>query len=435
MNELIIAYFMLVVMLILICFSCPIAFALGACGSIGLLWISGFEQASMQIMLVVWSVCTDSVILCIPLFILMGYLVFNVGIAADLYDGMYKWIGRLPGGLAMATVFSCALFAAVTGSSAASAATMGPIALPELKRYKYADRFAVGVLASAGTLAIMIPPSTVFMLYGILTDTSIGDLFIAGIIPGILISIAWVILIFFHSKIYPITTEVAQRFSWVERFVALKLVFPIIILFLFIMGGIYLGVFTPTEAAGMGVLGATLIGISMGRLKWSNFINALFQTGEITAMIFTIIIGGLVLNRFLVISGVVPSFVNFITLSLKLTPLQFIGLLVVLYSILGCFMEGLCIIILTMPFIFPIIRSMGFDPIWFGVFVCVMIEIGLLTPPLGINVLVIHKITPELPLSEAFKGIIPFLIALYIFVGFIILFPEIPLWLVHRMKL
>lgn len=423
----------LILMLFLIAIGVPIAFSLVAVGAAGMFCVTGIGPTLAQISMIAWDKGSSFVILCVPLYILMGQLVFHTGIATDLYDFVQKWLGRLPGGLAIASVFACAGFGAVTGSSLAAVATMGAIVMPEMKKYKYSDRLATGVLSASGTLGILIPPSIIFVFYGIMTDTSIAALFIAGIVPGIITAVLYSMNVYIRCLINPQIGPVGPAYSWKERVFSLKKVTPVVIIFLVVIGGIYGGVFSPTEASGIGVTGVLLVTIIMGRLTWEKFKQSLLDTGVTSAMIFAILIGGYLFSRFLALTEVTTNLINYIQ-GLQLDNYLFMLCVMLFFALLGCVLDVFGMLILTLPFLFPIVLQLGYDPVWFGVFAVIMAEIALVTPPIGVNVFIMKNLAPEVAIEDIFKGIMPFLICDFLLVVLLIFFPQIALWLPSTLR-
>ena len=364
----------------------------------------------------------------IPLFILMGQFANHSRMGAEIYQTVYRWLGFLPGGLSMATVGACAGFAAISGSSVATAATMGMVALPEMKRFKYADSLATGCVAAGGTLGILIPPSTVMIIYGILTEQPIGTLFIAGIVPGILLSGLFMLSIYIWAKINPVLGPPGPRFSMKEKIYSLKDTWSILLLFFIVIGGLYTGWFTPTEAGGVGAFGAFAITIIKGRLTWKNLTGSLAETTRTTAFVFAILIGANIFGYFLTISQIPDQLSTWIA-SMGLNRYFVLVMLIAVYIIMGMFMEGMAILILTIPIIFPLVLGMGFDPIWFGVIITLTMEMSLITPPVGINVFVISGVAKDVPMYTIFRGIFPFWIAMAVCIIMLILFPQIVLFL------
>lgn len=428
MDPIIIGIIGIICLLVLLFIGVPIAFALLAVGGVGMVAVAGLSATLAQISFIVWSRGTDFVLICIPLFIFMGQIVYYTGIAANLYDVLQKWLGRLPGGLAIASVGACGAFGAVTGSSVACVATMGAIIMPEMRRYGYNDRLAAGVLASSGTLGILVPPSLGFVFYGILTDTSISALFIAGIIPSIITIIIFSAIIYVRCVLDPKLGPLGPRCGWIEKIVSLKNVWPVVVTFLVVIGGLYGGFFTPTEASGIGSVGVVLISLIQKKLTWQRFKMALNDTAVISAMIYTIVIGGYLIARFFAITDITPYVVNLVT-TLNPDKYLLLFLIFILYLILGCMLDLFGMAVLTLPIVFPIVIQLGFDPVWFGVFIVIMAEIALITPPVGMNVFVMKNIAKDIPMESIFIGIIPFLFGEFFLLLLITIFPAIAVWL------
>jgi len=406
----------------------PIAFAMASVGVVGTWVLTNFTQSASQVGLISWEKGSDFVLVALPLFILMGQMVFRLGIAEDLYNTVRKWFGRLPGGLAITAVIASAGFGAVTGVSAAAVATMGAMTMPELRRYNYDAKIATGSLAAAGTLAILIPPSVLMVVYGIWTETSIGQLFIAGIIPGIVLTLMFSLLIWIQCLLKPELGPVGSRYSWSERLTSLRKLLPTLAIFALVIGGIYAGAFTPTEAAAIGVIGVLLVGLIMGRLTWTAFRQAILESCITTGMIFLIIIGGYLISRFFVLTEVTSGILQWIGAS-GLNRYLILCLFILMYLFLGAVLDVWGMLILTLPFVFPIMMNLGFDPVWFGVFVVLMTELALITPPIGINVYIMHGIAEDVPLTTIFMGIAPFVLVVLMFVALITAFPQLVLWL------
>jgi tripartite ATP-independent transporter DctM subunit len=368
----------------------------------------------------------------IPLFIIMGYYAFYAGLTDDIFFTARQWIGHLPGGLAIATVFGCAGFAACTGASTASAAIMGRVAIPEMRKYGYHPRLAAGVVAASGTLASLIPPSVILVIYGIITEQSIGALLIGGFIPGVVSAAIYAGMIYVRVKISPELGKLQPAVSWKAKFFALRGTWGVLVLIVLIIGGIYSGVFTPTEAGGAGAFGAFLMALSMRRLSWAQFKESLLETGRTTIMIFSIIVGVLIFVRFLALTGLPTSFADFV-LDLPLSPTVIVMLILCIYIFLGMFLDAIGMMMLTLPIVFPAVVGLGFDPIWFGIIVVKMCEICLITPPVGLNCYIVRSVAPDIPLEEVFRGILPF-IAMDVFtVALFMVFPGIITFLPSRM--
>jgi tripartite ATP-independent transporter DctM subunit len=410
----------------------PIGLSMGLIGYLGLVSINGVDAALVRLGLTAFSSTNSYLISLLPLFTLMGEFAFSSGITRDAYYAGYKWIGHRPGGLAIATIGGCAAFAAVCGSSVATSATIGASALPEMRRYKYNPSLATASVAAGGTLGILIPPSMGFVLYGLITEQSIGKLLISGILPGILLTLLFVIAISVWTRLDPAAGPRGPRAAWRERIAALKDVWAVIVLFLVVIGGIYSGVFTATEAAGVGAFCAFLIALSRGKLTRENVITSFKATMRTTGMIFLLIICAQIFSYFVAVSRLSSALAGFIG-GLALPPLGILGAILILYIILGCIMEVFSAMLITMPILFPLIVSLGFNPIWFGVITVIMLEMGLITPPVGMNVFVIAGMARDVPMYAIFKGVWPFVIAMAACVAILIAFPQVALFLPNHM--
>ncbi|MEE2900375.1 MAG: TRAP transporter large permease [Gemmatimonadota bacterium] len=421
------------VMFLLLLLGVPIAFSMALTGAVGIWILEGPGPALAHTLLIPWDEGRSFVFVTIPLFVLMGQLVFHTGLASDLYDGVRTWIGKIPGGMAITSVVACGAFGAVTGSSIATVATMGAIVMPEMRRYKYHPRLATGSLAASGTLGILIPPSLIFIFYGVMTETSIGALFIAGIMPGILTAVMFSAIILVRCMITPSLGPPGPGATWKERRTSAVGLMPILGLFLLVIGGIYGGIFTPTEAAGVGCAGVLVTAAFRRKLSRSAMSKALEETGLISAMIFAIIIGGYLVARFLAITGITEDLVS-ILVGMELGRVGFLVLLVLLYLVLGAMLDVFGMLVLTIPFLMPVVSELGISPIWFGVFAVVMAELALVTPPVGANVFVMRRTAPEVPMGEIFMGVLPFVIGELVVIALLIAFPEIVLWLPGKMN-
>jgi C4-dicarboxylate transporter DctM subunit len=402
-------------------------------GFLGYCLIMGVSAGLGLLSLVPYSAGSSYMLTVIPLFVLMGQFAYLSGISSDIYKSVYCWLGSLPGGLSMATVMGCAGFGAVSGSSLATAATMGTVAIPEMKRYRYDPKLATGCVAAGGTLGILIPPSLGFVIYGIIAEQSIGKLFMAGILPGILLAGLFVLTIFLQCKIKPAMGPPGESTSFRERIISLVGIWGMLVLFLLVMGGIYLGVFTPTEAAGVGAFGAFLIALFKGKLNYQNIMKSLLETGKTTAMLFMIIIGAEILSKFLGATMLPMKLAEYVA-GLPLNRYIILTFIIFTYLILGCVMDCVAIMILTTPIIFPVVSALGFDPIWYGVIMVVVLEVGLITPPVGMNVFVIRSVSGDIEIGTIFAGILPFLGACIVAVILLVLFPEIALFVPGLMK-
>lgn len=422
-----------VVLLGLLAIGVPIAFAMAFTGLAGLWLVEGPGPTMAQAVLVPWEHGRDFVFVTVPLFVLMGQLFYHAGLASDLYEGLRKWVGRVPGGMAIASVLACGGFGAVTGSSIATVATMGTIVMPEMRRYQYNPRLATGALAASGTLGILIPPSLIFIFYGVMTETSIGALFIAGIIPGVITALMFSAIILGRCLVHPELGPQGPIASWRERFASLGRLGPVTALFVLIIGGIYAGIFTPTEAAGVGCIGVLVVAALRRKLARAAVAAALRGTALISAMIFAIIVGGYLVARFLAVTGVTDFIVEAIIVA-ELNRLWLLIMLIALYFVLGAMLDVFGMLVLTIPFVFPVVTQIGIDPVWFGVFVVIMAELALITPPIGANVFVMRRVAPEVPMEEIFLGVFPFVIGELGVLALLIAFPDLALWLVEQMR-
>ena len=421
-----------VLLLFLLLLGVPIAFAMGGVGLLGILVLEGVGAAMSQAALVPWAEARSFVLVTIPLFVLMGQLVYHTGLATELYDGVRAWIGWIPGGMAITSVLACGAFGAVTGSSIATVAAMGAIVMPEMDRFGYDRRLATGALAASGTLGILIPPSVIFIFYGVMTETSIGALFIAGIVPGILTATMFSAIIYFLCLFRRDLGPPGPVGTWKERTDALKRLGPIIGLFVLVIGGIYGGIFTPTEAAGVGCSGVLVSAFPRRRLNIRDIRKALGDTVLISVMLFAIIVGGYVFARLMAITGLTESIVE-ILVGMELGRGGFLFLLVLLYLVLGAMLDVFGMLVLSIPFVMPVVLALGIDPVWFGVFVVIMAEVALVTPPIGANVFVMRRIAPDVPMEDIFKGVAPFVLGEFLVILLLILFPVLALWLPSMM--
>lgn len=433
MTPLTIGIVGILVMFIFMLMRMQIGIAMALVGFSGFMMLTSPQAAFSMLGMSAYQTAASYALTVIPLFMLMAQLASQSGMGFDLYQSLYRWIGNLPGGLAMATVCACAGFAAISGSSLATAATLGMVALPEMKRYGYDDALATGCVAAGGTLGILIPPSTIMIIYGILTEQSIGTLFIAGIIPGIVLMALFLVTILVMTVRNPAIAPPGRSFSIKEKIVSLKGTAGIVITLFLVIGGLYRGWFTPTEAAAAGAFIVFIIIALKRKATVGNIMAALKETATTTAMIFTILIGASIFNYFMTVSGLPAGFSEYVT-GLGMNRHAVMILICLLYIILGCLMEGMAIMFLTIPIIFPLVVSMGFDPVWFGVLITVLIEMGLITPPVGVNVFVISGIAADVPMSRVFRGILPFFAAMLVCLVLLLLFPRLALFLPSTMS-
>ncbi|EKU28057.1 TRAP-type C4-dicarboxylate transport system, large permease component [Alcaligenes sp. HPC1271] len=362
----------------------------------------------------------------LPLFILMGNLVNASGLSKDLYKAAHAFIGHLRGGLAMATIVACGAFSALCGSSMATTAAMGRVAMPNMRKYNYDDRLATGSIAAGGTLGILIPPSVMMVVYGILTETDIGKLFAAGFLPGMIAMLMYLITVMIITAINPNLGRPGEKASWRERFEATKGVMAITVLFIVIMGGIYGGVFTPTEAAGIGAAATFLLTLKRRGWQPRMYLTVLIEAAQTTAIMFALVIGALVFTNFLTVAGLPNQLLGFIQ-GIDVSPIVVILIICAIYLVLGCFLETMSMVMLTVPIFYPIVASLGFDLVWFGIIVVVAAEISLITPPLGLNIFMIKNVMPDVPLGTIIRGVTPFVmmdivrLLLLVFVPWIVL--------------
>ncbi|MFJ8246883.1 TRAP transporter large permease [Peribacillus asahii] len=416
-------------LLLLLFIGMPIGFTLIVVGSLGIFLVSGFDTFTGILSSTAYRSVNSFTLTTIPLFILMANFISKSNIAKDLYDCILKWIGHVPGGVGVSTVFASAGFGTLSGSSIAATSIMSKICIPEMVRAKYKDTFAAGLVASStGTLAVLIPPSVPLILYAVQTETSIGHLLMAGILPGILLAGLLCAFIFITS--IKLNTKI-EKSSWSERFASLKTIWPMVILVVFVLAVIYLGIATSTEAAAFGALGALLIGLLIKRLNVKSVIESLKDAVQQTAMIFTIVIGGYIFAYFFTLTGTGQSIISAISES-GLSKWTILFLIIVFYLILGLFMDLIGSMILTLPLVFPIIQALGFDEIWFGVIVVLLLEIGLVTPPVGINLFITSKHS-QVPVDRVFYGSIPFIGILLLTILLLVIFPQIALYLPTNM--
>ena len=406
----------------------PIAFAMLIVG-LGGIWLAISERTAMgMIGQLPFSSTMSYELSVIPMFILMGVLVTKARMSQDLYRLCHGFVGHRRGGLASATILACGGFSALSGSSIATAATMASVAVPEMRRYGYSDGLAAATVAAGGTLGILIPPSVILVLYGIATGTDIGQLFIAGIVPGIVAILFYLAAIWVVAWRDPSSAPSAPRIPWRERLSYFRTVGPILLLFVLIIGGLYVGAFTPTEAGGVGAAGALIFALWRRSLTFGVFVEALIETVTTTASLFLVLIGALVFSNFINLIGL-PQALSDLILSLGLSPMMVILLIFVIYLVLGMFMESLSMILLTIPIFFPIVTGLGFDPIWFGIFAVMLTELSLVTPPVGLNLFVIRTVIGNVSIGAIYRGIIPFVAADIVRILIIVLFPALVLFL------
>ena len=410
----------------------PVGMAMGLVGVSGFAYLNGGVPALKLVGQTSMRTVTDHTFGVIPMFLLMGAFVSNSGMSRELFRAANSFLGHLRGGLGIATIAACGGFAAISGSSVATAATFSAVAYPEMRRFGYPQSFATGVIAAGGTLGAMLPPSTVLAVYGIITEQDIGKLFIAGIIPGLLAATMYMITVGIIGFVRPNFLPSTPRHSWKDRIAATRDVWATLLLFIFVIGGLYGGLFTPTEAGGMGAGGAFVIGVLRGRLDRTEIRRSLLQATRTAAAVFTVLIGALLFGYFLTVTQTPQKVTAFLT-GLGIGNYGVLALIMLMYLVLGCLMDAMAMIILTVPIIFPVIIHLGFDPIWFGVIIVMTVELGLIHPPVGMNVFVIKSVVKDVSFATIFKGVIPFILTDLVRLVILIAFPILALWLPSKM--
>ena len=424
----------LLAMLILAFARVPLAIAMGLVGFAGLWWMRGLHPALASVTSTVYEAGFEYTLSVVPLFILMGNFVTRAGMSRELYRAAYTLVGHFRGGLAMATVMACAGFGSVCGSSIATAATMTKVAYPSMKGHGYSGQLAAGAIAAGGTLGILIPPSTILVIYGLVTETSIGKLFAAGMVPGLLAVFMMCLTISYITWRDPSSGPAAERSNWAERFDAMKDVWAVAVLFVIVMGGIYGGVFTTTEGAGIGAFGAFIIALLRKSLNVSVTLDILIESARTTGMLFMILVGALVFANFVNFTTL-PSDLKCLVSSHNISPVAVMIAICAIYIVLGAAMEEVSMVLLTLPVFFPLVVSLGFDPVWFGIVIVLVVMIGLISPPVGMNMFVVRNMLPELSTATIFKGVMPFVYTLVVVLALLVAFPQIALFLPQALKL
>lgn len=420
-------------LLLLLTSSMPVAFVMALVGVAGFALVVSPSAAMSMMTAEIYNTFSSYSLTVIPLFILMGQVAFHTGISRRLFNTAYKWMGHWPGGMAMSTVGACTAFGAICGSGPATAATMASVVLPEMKRYKYDMELATGTVAAGGGLGMLIPPSVVFIVYAVLTEQSIGRLFIAGILPGILIAALFCLTILIHCKLRPHLGPPGPRVPLAEKLKALLGVSETLLLFLLVIGGMFGGLFTPTEAAAVGAAGALVIALVRGKFSMRMLTRSLQETVRTSCMVMIIVAGAVIFGRFLAITRIPYELASFLA-SLPLPGWMIIAFIILFYLIAGCFVDALGLIMLTIPIFYPVITDLHFDPVWFGVVIVVVTQMGVISPPVGVNVYVVSGIERDVPLQTIFKGAIPFLVALMAAAVLLIVFPQIALYLPNLIR-
>ena len=436
MNPTIVGIVGIAIMVLIFFSRMPVAYVMTMIGFLGFSLMISVKGGLNLLSRNIYEVFSSYGLTTIPLFILMGQLAFNSGISRRLYDTAYKFLGSTRGGLAMATVSACTAFGAVCGSSPATAATMATVGLPEMKRYKYADELSTGSVASGGGLGMIMPPSVVLIVYGVLTEESIGKLFVAGIFPAILVTILFIICIYIRCRFAPEQGPPGEAFTWKARLQSLSGLIDTLAVFGLVMGGLFFGFFTPTEAAAVGAFGVLAVSLIRRQLTWQGFVKSLYETLRTSCMVLLLIAGAVVFGKFLAITRIPFNIATWIG-GFDLPPYMILSMVVLVYFLGGCFMDALALVMLTVPIFLPVVASLGYDPIWFGVIIVMVTEMGVITPPVGINVYVVYGVAESViggvPLESIFKGILPFLLAVIVGLIILVLFPQIILFLPNLM--
>lgn len=431
MDPVVVGVIGLIVFFVLVIIGLPIGFAMALIGFVGAWYFIGVNPAMLKMAITPFRYASMYELSVLPLFLFMAHVLAASGITRDLYNLASKWLGHLPGGLAMGTVAACGVFAAASASSIATAATMASVAIPEMKKYNYDPALATGCVAAGGTLGILIPPSGMLILYAILTETSIGKLFMAGLVPGVLEAVFYMFTIYILSRVKPGYGPPSPSFSFREKMAAFGSCGEIILLILLVLGGIYIGWFTPSEAGAVGALGSIILSMLRRRLSWKGFLEASAATLKSTGMVFFIVIGAMIFGHFIALSRVPYELAAWVS-ALPLPPLAIMGIIMVIYIILGAIMDVGAMMVITIPIFFPVAMYLNFSPIWFGIILTRMMEIGMITPPIGINVFVIAGMSGE-SIPTVFRGIMPFFIADIIHVTLLLFVPAVVLFLPNLM--
>ncbi|MBI9091528.1 MAG: TRAP transporter large permease [Desulfobacterium sp.] len=429
MNEYVMVGLIGIAVLLLLFFTrLAVAYAMGIVGFAGYWYLTNFTAAVSLLSRDMYDVFSSYSLALVPLFVFMGFIAYYSGVSAKLYDVAYRCMGRVRGGLAMATVAACTAFGAICGSTTATAATMGTIGLPEMKRYNYGQRLATGCVAAGGGIGVLMPPSVILIIYGILTQISIGKLFIAGILPAFLIAGLFIVAIVVYCSLYPEQGARGEYFTLKERLFALLEIWETGVVFFVVMGGMFFGFFTPTKAGAVGSFSLLVIAVAQKKLSWPNFKNAIYDTLKTSAMVIMLVAGATIFGHFLALTRIPMEGANLVA-TLDWPGWAIITFICFIYLIGGCFIDALALITLTIPIFYPIVESLGYDLIWFGVIIVLITQMGIITPPVGVNVYIVKGLDPEVPLEEIFIGVIPFLIALFVGTAIMIAFPSIATFL------
>ncbi|MCP4642176.1 MAG: TRAP transporter large permease [bacterium] len=421
-------------LLVLLATSMPVAFAMALVGFVGFACLTNQHAALSMAASNFNSTLSAYTLTVIPLFVFMGQLAFHVGISRRLFNTAYQWLGALPGGLAMATVGACTAFGAICGSGPATAATMASVALPEMRRFGYSMELGSGAVAAGGSLGMLIPPSVVFIVYAVMTQESIGKLFIAGVVPGLLIAVMFCITIYINCRRNPHLGPAGPKTTWGQKMLSLAGVSETLVLFLVVMGGMFLGFFTPTEAAAIGAAGSLAIAAVQRKLTWRVLSRALMETARTSCMVMIIVAGATIFGKFLALTRIPYELAGYLS-ELPLPGWGIMCCIIAFYLVAGCFVDALALILLTVPIFDPVIRKLGFDPIWFGVIIVVVTQMGVISPPVGVNVYVVSGIERDVPLATVFRGALPFLLTLVVAALILLAFPQITMFLPNLAKI
>lgn len=420
-------------LLILLTSSMPVAFAMAVVGFVGFAWVVNPQAAMSMVASNLFDTFSSYSLTVIPMFVLMGQIAFHAGISRRLFHTAYQWLGALPGGLAMACIGACTAFGAICGSGPATAATMASVALPEMKRYRYSMELGSGTVAAGGSLGMLIPPSVVFIVYAIMTEQSIGKLFIAGILPGLMIALLFCLTIYIMCRLRPELGPAGPPTSWKAKFLSLGGIWETLLLFALVMGGMFYGFFTPTEAAAVGAGGSIAIALIKRQLSWKILLRSLQETIRTSCMVMIIVAGAVIFGRFLAVTRI-PFELAEALIGLTLPGWMIMAIIILFYLFAGCFIDALALVLLTIPIFYPVVSGLNYDPIWFGVVIVVVTMMGVISPPVGVCSYVVSGIARDVPLQTVFKGVLPFLAALILAAILLIAFPQIALWLPNMVK-
>ena len=417
-----------VLLFIMLASGMPVAFVMAVVGFVGFAIVVSPSAALSLVTIDLYDTFSSYSLTVIPLFVFMGQIAFHAGISRRLFNTAYHWLGPLPGGLAMATVGACTAFGAICGSGPATAATMASVALPEMKRYNYSMELGCGAVAAGGSLGMLIPPSVVFIVYAIMTEQSVGKLFIAGIVPGLLIATLFCLTIYLNCRLHPHLGPAGPSLSWSKKFASLSGVAETLILFVLVMGGMFMGYFTPTEAAAIGAAGSLIIALFKKQLTWKTIRRSLQQTIRTSCMVMIIVAGAVIFGHFLAVTRIPFELASWLA-GLPLPGWVIMGIIIMFYLVVGCFVDALALILLTIPIFYPVVTGLNYNPIWFGVIIVVVTQMGVISPPVGICVYVVNGIARDVPLQTIFKGALPFLAALILAAIILVAFPQLSLFL------